>query len=85
MSPLPSPVRKEPLASFRGKKDRNADATITPREAAVEGTEDAVATEVDTSSHSEVVKSGKTALATTTEAISTMVVSNRKEVKRALL
>ena len=49
--------------------------------------EDAVATEVDINSHSEVVKSGKTVLKTTTEAIGTMVVklSNKKEVKRALL
>jgi hypothetical protein len=78
-------VRKEPLASFREKKDRNADATITPREAAVEGTEDAVATEVDISSRSEVVKSGKTALATTTETTGTMEHSNRKEAKRVLL
>lgn len=85
MSPLPSLVRKEPLASFRGKIDRNADATITPREAAVGGTEDAVATEVDINSRSEVVKSGKTDLATTTEATGTMEHSNRKEVKRALL
>ena len=88
MSHLPSLVRKEPLASFREKTDRNADATITPREVAVEGTEDAVATEVDINSHSEVVKSGKTVLATTTEAIGTMVVkqhNNKKEVKRALL
>jgi hypothetical protein len=78
-------VRKEPLASFREKKDRNADATITPREAAVEGTEDAAATEVDINSHSEVAKSGKTVLATTTGATGTMEHSNRKEVKRALL
>jgi hypothetical protein len=86
-SHLPSLGRKEPLVSFREKKDRNADATIIPREAAVVDTEDAVATEVDINSHSEVVKSGKTVLKTTTEAIGTMVVkhSNKKEVKRALL
>jgi hypothetical protein len=42
---------------------------------------------VDINSHSEVVKSGKTVLKTTTEAIGTMVLkhSNKKEVKRALL
>lgn len=51
----------------------------------MEGTEDAAATEVVSSSHSEGVKSGKTALATTTEATGTMEHSNRKEVKRALL
>jgi hypothetical protein len=81
-------VRKEPPDSFKEKKDRNEDGTMIPREAAVEDTEDAVAsevttTEVDINSHSEVVKSGKIALVTTTEAKGTLVVkhSNMKEVR----
>ena len=69
-------MRKEPLDSFREKKDTNADATMILREAAEEDTEDAVATDMDINSHPEVVKSGKTVpvITTTAEAIGTMVV-----------
>ena len=83
-------MKKEPPESFKEKKDRNEDGTMIPTEAAVEDTEDAVGSEVtttteevDINSRSEVDKSGKTALVTTTEAKGTLVVklSNMKEVR----
>ena len=70
------------------KGDRNADATMMPREAAVAGTEDAVATEVVINSHTEAVNnkgSGRTVLATTTEAARGTKHSSKKAVKRAVL
>ena len=58
-----------------------------PREAAVAGTEDAGASEVAINSHTEVDNkgSGRTVLATTTEAARGTRHSSRKAVKRAVL
>ena len=70
------------------KHDRTADATTMPREAAVGVTEGAVATEVAINSHTEAVNnkgSGRTVLATTTEAARGTKHSSKKEVKRAVL
>jgi hypothetical protein len=60
---------------------------MIPREAAVAGTEDAVATEVAINSHTEVDNkgSGRTVLATTTEAARGTKHSNKKAVRRAVL
>ena len=62
---------------------------MMPREAAVEDTEDAVAAEVAINSHTEVVNnnkgSGRTVLATTTEAGRGTKHSNKKAARRAVL
>ena len=58
-----------------------------PKEAAVAGTEDAVATEVAINSHTEVDNkgSGRTVLATTTEAARGTKHNSKKAVRRAVL